>query len=50
MHTGHLQAIGHGLPSRREDQILCEITVAPGNGDIGDRSKGLTVKNTFKTE
>jgi hypothetical protein len=50
MHTNHLQAIGDGRPSRREGQILCRFTVTPGNRDSGDRSKGLTVENTFKAE
>jgi hypothetical protein len=50
MHANHLQAVSDGRPSRREGQILCRFTVAPGNRDIGDRGKSLTVENTFKAE
>jgi hypothetical protein len=50
MHANHLQASGDGRPSRRESQILCRVSMAPGNRDAGDSGKGLTVENTFKAE
>jgi hypothetical protein len=50
VHANHLQAVGDGRPLRYEGPILCRFTMAPGNGDRGDRGEGLTVENTFKAE
>jgi hypothetical protein len=50
MHANHPQAGGDRRPSRRKGQILCHVSMTPGNRDSADSGKGLTVENTFKAE